>query len=165
MMTGLVERTIVYRDEPTGLWVKVRPDSIPTGSADFSGLKTTTSVAWIDMMRTISDLGYHQQGALVRSAVEKVLGIKRADFTFSLAFIEKKRPYCVRAVQLKPDDLDLGEKENRIALDRFADCWAKKSWPGPGEDGTDIPYIDLTTSYRERAKKRVELNLAEATDV
>lgn len=166
ILNGLIERTIVYRDEETGIWVKTRPDSIPTSSADYSDLKTTLSVAWIDMMRTISDYGYHCQGALIRTAVEKVLKIDRKLFTFSLVFVEKTRPYCCRVVQLKPDDLDLGEQENRLALNRFAECVAKKEWPGPGEgpEATDdVPYIDLTDWYRERAKARIKRLTSEPT--
>lgn len=166
ILTGLVERTIVYRDDETGMFVKVRPDAIPTASADFSDLKTTTSVQWIDMMRTISDYGYHMQAALIRTAAEKVLKIERRLFTFSLVFIEKTPPYCCRVVQLKPDDLDMGEQENRLALNLFADCVRKKEWPGPGEgpEATDdVPYIDLTDWYRERAKARIKRLVGEPT--
>lgn len=146
ILSGQIERTIIFRDNKTGLFVKVRPDAIPTASGDFSDLKTTTSIQTLDVMRSITDFAYHQQMALIRTAAREVLKIEPS--SFSLVFQEKKRPYCVRIVMLKRERLDLGEKQNRIALDLIARCIKEKHWPGPSED--DGPqYADLMPRYVE----------------
>jgi PDDEXK-like domain of unknown function (DUF3799) len=140
-LNGLIERSVFWKDQ-SGMWLKSRPDSIPGDSGDFVDLKTTTSVRWGDLVRTIGDCGYHQQGALVRRAAREVLGIEHP--TFTLVFVEKKNPWCVRVVTLKESDLDRGDKQNRIATDQFAACLKAGRWPGPGADREDAEYIELS---------------------
>ena len=140
-LNGQIERSIFWRDKATTLWVKIRPDAIPTSSVDFVDLKTTTSVKWLDIQRTIAEMGYHQQGALICEGAKRVLGIDRP--TFTLIFIEKKKPWCVRVVTLKDNELARGEKQNRYALDTIARCLKSKRWPGPGGDREDAELIEL----------------------
>jgi hypothetical protein len=74
--------------------------------------------------------------------------------SWSLVFVEKAPPYCVRVVQLKPPDIDLGERLNRMALRAIARGIKTKEWPGPAEvDGQDGAYIDQTDFYRTRAQQ------------
>lgn len=149
ILSGRIERTIVWRDEVTGLWVKCRPDAIPTSSGDFADLKTTRSVQFQDVRRTIAEYAYHQQMALIREGAVRVLKVRPA--SFSLVFIEKKPPYCVRVVMLQDKDLALGEQQNRRALDLIASCIKAKHWPGPG-DQEQASYVGLEDWYRARAK-------------
>jgi hypothetical protein len=157
-LNGQIERSIFWKDKATGLWLKARPDSIPLDSGDFVDLKTTTSVQWIDLQKTIFDCGYYQQGALVRRAAREVLKIENP--TFTLIFVEKKPPYCVRVVTLKDNDLALGDQANRHALDTIARCIKSAHWPGPGGERDDAAYIEMP----EWAQKRIEdkIKFAEA---
>jgi len=140
-LNGQIERSVFWKDKETGLWLKSRPDAIPTTSMDFVDLKTTTSVLWPDIQRAIAENGYAQQGALVCEGAKRVLGIDRP--TFTLVFIEKKPPWCVRVVTLKDNDLDRGAKANRYAIDGIARCMKAKRWPGPGGDREDAEHIEL----------------------
>ena len=149
-LAGLVERSIFWKDQKTGIWLKSRPDAIPGDSGDFVDYKTTESVEWTHLVRSIGDFGYHQQGALIRQAAREVLDIKSPSFT--LVFQEKKKPHCVRVVTLKDSDLDRGDKQNRIALDTFAACLKANHWPGPGGEREDAEYIELS----EYAKKSID---------
>lgn len=148
LLRGDIERSIFYKDKKTGLWVKARPDVIPNDSGDFSDLKTTTRTSFPLLMHAVGEHAYHQQAAVIREAAAAVLGLGMT--SFSLVFVESKRPFCVRIVVLDPRDIDLGHRQNRKALDIIADCIKAKCWPGPG-DG-HIVTIPLTEKYRESAE-------------
>lgn len=148
-LNGQIERSGFVKDKATGIWLKIRPDSIPTDSGDYVDLKTTISVDWSDLVRTIGDFGYHQQLALIRR-VARDLGLPFTSAT--LVFVEKKPPYCVRVVTVKDNDLDRGEKQNTATLKIFAECLKAKHWPGPGGDREDAEYIELS----DFAQKRID---------
>jgi PDDEXK-like domain of unknown function (DUF3799) len=139
-LNGLIEKSVFWLDKDTGLWLKARPDAIPVSSVDFVDLKITKSVLWPDLQRTIYEYGYHQQGALICRGAREVLKIENP--TFTLVFVEHKKPYCVRVVEIKDNDLARGEKQNRAALDLIAQCLKTKQWPGPGASRA-VEYIEL----------------------
>lgn len=160
ILNGAIEQSYFWKDTETGLWIKVRPDANPNDSLDFADLKTTTSVLWPDLRRTIYDQGYFQQGALVADACQHIL--KRPMNSFSLVFIEKKPPYCCRIVTLKENEIKRGQQCNRIALRTFADCFKAKHWPGPGGDQDDAAYIEMNEWDQKRLDERIKLQLGDA---
>jgi hypothetical protein len=141
ILNGQIERSMFWKDKKTGVWLKSRPDAVPGDSPDFADLKGAHSVKFEDVRRAIGDFGYHQQGALVRAAAREILDYK--SITFTLVLVEWKRPHCVRIVTLKDNDLDLGDRQNRWALDTFAKCWKEKRWPGPAGDQRDAEYVEI----------------------
>lgn len=153
ILNGLIEHTIVHRDEETGIWLKVRPDAIPNDSADFSDLKTCADVTDEGIESSIGEYGYHMQGAMVGMACRAVLG--REMTSFSLVFVEKKPPHCARIVTLKPADLELGEKQVRMALRLFRRALDTNHWPGPGGHQTDAAYVEMKPWHRSRAEHRL----------
>lgn len=159
ILNGLIEHSIVWQDKETGIWLKVRPDAIPTDSADFSDLKCTVSVRRDRLIRTVADYGYHMQGAMVAMACREVLGKEIA--SFSLVFVEKDPPHSVRVVTLKQCDLELGEKQVRAALHVFKRCLETGTWPGPGGVQTDAEYIELDDFARKRIEDRLPYFTAE----
>lgn len=159
ILSGLVERSMFWRDKKTGVWIKVRPDVISTAGGDYADLKTTQSVLHKDTQRSLDEYGYHQQGALVlEGAVE--LDVPAA--SFSLVWVEKKRPYCVRVQQLIDEDLIRGAKMNRVCVDTFHACFVAKHWPGPGDDRDHAEYIQLSDPARKRIDDRLQFQLREA---
>lgn len=147
-LNGYIERSMFWKDKATGIWLKSRPDAIPGDSGDFVDYKTTDSVDWTSLVRSIGEFGYHQQGALVREAARVVLDIKQP--TFTLVFQEKKPPHCVRVVTLKDNDLDRGSKQNRSAIDTFDRCLKSRHWPGPGGEREDAEFIELSDYEQKR---------------
>jgi len=137
-----------WRDDETGIWCKIRPDAIPTDSGDYADLKTTISVQHVDLSRTIADLAYHQQAALVAEGSEKVIGVPMAHFTF--VFVEKAPPYCVQIVEVNRGDIAIGQAQNHAALRLLRRCIDAKDWPGPGAG--HIYELSLTDRYRQRAE-------------
>lgn len=154
ILDGLVERTIVYKDPETGVFCKSRPDAIPADDL-YADLKTTASISTASLQRSITDFGYHAQGALVRSAV-RAIGLDMD--SFALIFVEKSRPYCVRVVTLKSEDLDRGESQNRVALHKFAHGIETGEWPGPG-DQYDAEPIGLMPYAIDRIDARLSLEI------
>lgn len=151
-LNGLVERSFIWKDKETGVWLKWRPDTTPVDSLDFNDLKTTESVLDGKVEQTLTAYQYHRQGALGRWACRELLGQNMA--AFSLLFVEKGKPHCSRFMTVKDVALDRGEQENRHALRVFWKCWKAKQWPGPRHH--DFEYIDLP----EREHKRIEEQLS-----
>jgi hypothetical protein len=153
LLKGAVECSGFVKDMETGLWIKVRPDVIPTAAGDFVDLKTTTDVTSYALMSTIRNFGYHQQGALIQEAVEQ-LGAGHAFEEFFLMFVETAAPYCARAFPLSREDLMRGRKQNRAMLRLIADCIDTGHWPGPGED--DLQPLPLSVDERARIDARLK---------
>lgn len=129
LLEGEIERSLIYRDAETGVWVKSRPDVLPTASRIVADLKTTTSQA---PDRAIWEYGYHAQGAVVRSAMKAVLDAEMEEFF--LVFVQAVPPYRVTIREIARVDLDAGAIQNRQALDVFARCLEAREWPaGDGE--------------------------------
>jgi len=151
LLVGEVECSMFWKDA-TGLWLKCRPDAIPTDSGDFADLKTTTSVGWNDLTRTIGDYAYHQQAALIFEGSRIAAKIEPSSFT--LVFVEKKPPYCVSPVVLRPEDIALGNRQNRRALDIIATCIERGEWPGPGDE--QIVSIGIPEWYEKMSKRNCD---------
>ena len=153
ILNGLIEHSMIFIDEPTGLYVKVRPDAIPTDDLDFSDLKTAFDVRDEAIEKAIGDLGYNMQGALVGMACRAILG--REMTSFSLVLAKKSPPYSSRVKTLKPADLELGERQARVALDMVKRCIDRGEWPGPGGTQTDAEYVEITPWRRTRIEDRI----------
>jgi hypothetical protein len=151
-LNGYIEHSGFWLDRETKVWLKIRPDVIPTDSGDFVDFKTTTSVQWADLQRTIAKMGYIQQFALMREGFRN-LGFPVASAT--LLFVERERPHCVRVVSLRPEDLDRGEKMNRAALRTFVRCYTSGHWPGPGGVRRDAEEIFMPDWHRQSVDSRL----------
>ena len=80
--------------------------------------------------------------------------------TFTLVFVEKTPPYCVRIVTLKDNDLDRGQRANEASLDAIAKCLKSKHWPGPGGDREDAENIELPEYAQKQIDDRIEFGIA-----
>src|SRR5262245_17610617 len=150
ILRGHVELTGVFKHE-TGLWVKVRPDVVPTDSGEFCDLKTAGEVTDVAIQSAIRVYGYHQQAGLVWEACE-ALGTPWREFI--LMFIETAIPHCARAVPLMEDDIGRGRLQNRAMLRKIASCMVENHWPGPGE-GDPRP-LPLGNDERSRIDDRLK---------
>jgi hypothetical protein len=158
-LSGQIERSFFWKDKETGVWLKWRPDAIPTADLDFCDLKTTESVLWPDLMRTVRKYAYYQQAALGRTACREVLG--RDMHSFTLLFIEKKGANCTRDVRFDDRDIDRGDHINRACLHRFVECLKTGSWPGPGAGNEGNERIRLSDETRASINQRVANEIGE----
>lgn len=132
ILEGLVEHTICWKDPETGIWVKVRPDVVP--SAEMLGdYKTIRSAHPEYIEKAISDLGYDMQLAICMEGVARVLGreIKSAYFVAQ----EKTEPYLVTVAPVRDNTLYWGARRNRKALNDIKRCLDEGFWPGYGGGG------------------------------
>jgi len=151
LLRGNVECSGFFKDQETGLWVKVRPDVIPTASGEFVDLKTAADVTTPALQSTIRSYGYHQQGALIWEACD---ALEQPFTQFILAFIETAAPYCSRLVPLTDDDLSRGRQQNRAMLRKIASCMTAAHFPGPGEGS--LQALALSTDERKRIDERLK---------
>ena len=152
LLDGFVEHSLVWRDEVSGIWLKARPDVILEGVDDIADLKTTSDITDDGIEKAIGASNLHMQAALVRMGWRALFG--RDISSFSLVFVESKAPHVCRVATFRPEDMDLGERQLRLALGVFAKCMASGRWFGPGGDQRDAAYIHLKPHYKARIDRR-----------
>jgi hypothetical protein len=153
-LQGLVEHTIIAQDKETGVFLKSRPDVIPTASREATDFKTTQSIAGYKLQQTLDDLRYDMQGELVSRCLEQAADFRLTNF--ALIFAAKKEPHEVAVRELKPYDLDESAKDNQAAIRTFALCMERGKWPGVGGGEDDARYLERSDRSRERAAARRE---------
>lgn len=151
-LSGLVEHTIIARDEETGLWLKSRPDAIPLDSTEFSDFKSTASVHERKLQRTLEDYRYDMQAVLASLCLEQAIGKPFTSFAFIFAM--KKPPHAVEVVELTSEDLADAALDIRISLRTLAHCLDTGRWPGPGGGRGDARYIGRSQRHRDDAMGR-----------
>ncbi|MEM8636142.1 MAG: PD-(D/E)XK nuclease-like domain-containing protein [Pseudomonadota bacterium] len=160
ILNGEIEQTLVCRyGGDKGLWLKSRPDIMPSDGNTFVDLKTAHDLSDEGLEKAIHKYGYYLQAALMR-IVARTLDIPFEEFVF--VFVETKPPYDVRVEQLKDNALDIGERDVRQALRTVEACISRGEWPGhAGFDYTpgyvDLPYwatqqINQRLQYQEAAE-------------
>lgn len=147
LLGGTPEVSLIWKDA-TDLWVKSRMDML-LDSDDIVDLKTTGDASHRAVMRDITQRGYHMQAALGAEAKERVLG--RETKGVFLVFIAKSPPYQCSIVSLDEEAIHLGRVQNRLALDRMAECMATGVWP---HDTDHIPTYTPPDWLRERVYER-----------
>lgn len=150
LLAGQVERSLFWKDGPTGVWLKSRPDVIPESDGIVVDLKTTTDASPDKVRRAIADRGYAMQGALIRAGMKAALGVEMSDFV--LVWVEKTPPYAVNITIVDPEWIEWGSRQLRRAVDTFARCVAANEWPAYPSDSTiSMPeYLRKSFEAQER---------------
>lgn len=127
VLSGRVERTMAYQCPETGIWVKARPDVIPTGDGVFADLKSVASMEEDFIERQLGDAGYYLQASMLRM-VCRALGVPFD--TFVLLYVLKDDVPDTAHVELSVHDIDRGEKVVRWCLRTIRRCLDAGEWPG-----------------------------------
>lgn len=159
LLKGEVERSIVWRDAKTGVWLKARPDVIPLDCDMIVDLKTCAAADHHSVCRAITEHGYHMQLALAYEGLLAVTGRRLTDFI--LVFVEKTPPYAVSVKAVDTIDIEYGRRQLRRAIDKFARCLELNEWPAYEDE--DIP-ATLQPHYRKRLADEAEQQLLPAVD-
>lgn len=155
ILNGSIEHSLIWRDEETGVWLKARPDALPAYDMAVADLKTCVDITDVGIERAISDNDLHVQAALVGMGLRALTG--RDMTSFSLVFVEKAPPYCVRVRELMPEDLALGEEQIRAVLPIFAKAVETGVWHGPGGGQVDAQYAGVTPWRRKAIERQLEI--------
>ncbi len=139
---GTPELSGYWRDPETGVRLRFRPDWLPNpgrGRLIVVDYKTATSAHPGHFARAAADYGYHQQVPWYLD------GLAACDIADDAAFVfivqSKTPPFPVSVIELKPDDIELGRRRNRKAIDLYAACAAHDHWPdyGQGVHSVSLP--------------------------
>ncbi len=103
---------------------EVRPDILSMGMV--GDIKTTRGGSRSEFARACYTLGYHRSAALYVDAMESI-GHPVSGFVFIA--LENTPPYESALYMLDDDALDLGRREYRALLERYADCMDADLWP------------------------------------
>lgn len=125
------EISLIWQDHATGLWVKSRPDMIPSNGMGFSDLKTTNDATKIGCQRAITKYRYDMQMALGVAGMRALIG--DLDAECYLIFVQTSAPYTVTPVRLDAETIYWARCWNRKALDLAAKCLEENHWPMPVE--------------------------------
>lgn len=157
---GMPERSLIWRDEETGVWLKSRPDWLPDDPAQgfLIDYKTARSIRPKKLGYDAFGYGYHVQAAMQFDAVWHVLGIKPLGIAHVVQ--EKESPYLAELRMFDARQLDHGRRAYRRALRLFKQCWqasqagkpVRSAWPGY----TDEPSYFLTPYETEKQMQEEE---------
>ena len=131
LIGDLTEISMIWQDEKTGLWVKSRPDCIPSNGLDFGDLKTFSpkgSDLLLAAMRAVTDHGYPVQMAMACEGAEQVFGMTASNC--ALIFTQTTEPYEPVPLMLDAEALHWGRVLFRDGLDKIAHGLETGEWPG-----------------------------------
>lgn len=151
-LSGLIEHTIIAKDEETGIWIKSRPDVIPVDSLEFVDFKTIADPSDDSVRRTLEDHRYDMQADLANQCLKGAVG--RAFESFGFVFAGKSPPHATNAIEVDPVDLAEAEADNRAALRTLARCIDTGRWPGPAGTRGDAATISRSEWSRKNAVGR-----------
>ncbi|MDP2358689.1 MAG: PD-(D/E)XK nuclease-like domain-containing protein [Beijerinckiaceae bacterium] len=134
ILSGEIERSLIWKDAETDVWLKSRPDVLPYGGELVADLKTCAAADADSTRRSINDYGYHMQLALCGIGMKAVLDRDISDNDYALIFAETKRPFAINVKPIGAEAIVYGRMQLRRALRKFADCFRKKEWPGFDDD-------------------------------
>lgn len=147
---GLPEQSYFCRDEKNGVWLKARPDFMPSHGKWIVDYKSTGSANPREFKKRAWDNGYAQQAAWYLDVVEAVTGSRPDEFWFVAQ--ETDAPHLVSVCKLDERALSWGAILNRRAIDVFAKCCAANSWPGyrdPQKPDRDAAFVISLPTYAE----------------
>jgi hypothetical protein len=137
--TGKPEKTLVWRDEQTGVMCRAKFDWLRSRAAGpylIPDYKSAASVETEHLRKSVWNFGYHIQACWYRSgAIALGLG---PDPDFLFVAQEKEPPYLVHVFRLDPAAQRAGEARCREALATYAACVKSGVWPGYADDITEI---------------------------
>lgn len=148
LLQGHVECSIVWK--VGDIWVKTRPDVLPTTSGMAADIKTTTDARGDAIRNAVQEHGYNQQGALIGQGLKEVLGIDMTDFV--LVWCEKAAPFDINISPIDGEWLAWGHRQNRKAIEIFARCWEAKKWPGYVQEITTGMPDWVRKSFQQQVK-------------
>tara|TARA_R110002072_G_scaffold49433_4_gene134373 strand:+ start:19422 stop:20405 length:984 start_codon:yes stop_codon:yes gene_type:complete len=141
LRSDLIEISMIWQDEQTGIWVKSRPDCLPSNGYDFGDLKTFSPKSRdliLSAHRSVTDFGYAMQMALAVMGAEQVLGSSATEC--GLVFVQTSEPYEAIPVRIDADSLYWARVLCRDGLNKMAECLKSGEWLGVGAEMTTYSY-------------------------
>ncbi len=153
LLDGAVERTFVYKDQQTGIWVRSRPDVVPADTI-FSDLKTASDFDEEFLQRQLFDNFYYGQAAMIRMACRE---LKIPFETFVFMFVLNDDVPDTTHAEISPFDMDRGEREIRWALNTIRKCLDSGDWTGARPFAGGERLINMKSWSAEKIDRFLEL--------
>lgn len=153
LFDGFVEHSLFWKDWKTGVWLKSRPDVIPTSSNMLVDLKTTDNASTDAVIKSITNYGYDIQAALAVDGMKQVLDREITNFWF--VFVEKDPPFAISVVEIDRDWILNARQRTRRGLDMFQRCLTEGEWPAYGPPRT----VFMPDWMRQRAETEQKYGL------
>lgn len=131
---GVAEQTLIWQDEETGLWIKIRPDSLnfDFGDGVCTDVKSTEDASAAAFARSCVNYDYDLQAAVY---LEGLRVTYKRDFDFCFLAVEKEAPNDVALYGAPEEMLQRGNRRFRRALRTLRTCIDTGNWPGYQPDG------------------------------
>ena len=130
---GMAEVSVIFRDPVTNVWIKTRPDWLPSASGAYlCDLKTTADLKSFERGAFL-DWRYDLKASLMMWGAREVLGLDPKGVLHIVQ--EKKAPYRVAALALTVTNDDTrsilmrARMQARRGIDLFAHCLETGVWP------------------------------------
>lgn len=115
----LIERSVIWSDEESGLTFKCRPDAYNPQTGLVVDLKTTKDASYRAMQGSSARYGYFLQAAMIREAL-LFHGLRFSKYL--LICVESAAPYVYRPLVIGEDALDSGLNEFNYLKRKLATC-------------------------------------------
>jgi len=131
---GLVEHSIIWQDEETGIWLKIRPDLLVVDAETWicADVKSTDDASPQSFIRSCINYDYDVSAALYLEGLRQTF---KRDFDFCFIACEKEEPYCVALYAAPEKMLKRGMRRVREALRVLKQCRDCDKWPSYQSDG------------------------------
>lgn len=141
LKSDLIEISMIWQDEATGLWIKSRPDCIPSNGYDFGDLKTFAPKSKdlrLAAIRSTTDYGYPMQLALAAEGAEILFRVTAEKC--GLVFVATAEPYEPIPLEIDAEALHWARLLNHLGLKRIAHGLETGDWPGAGVETVRYEY-------------------------
>jgi PDDEXK-like domain of unknown function (DUF3799) len=164
LSNGLPEMTLAWQDKETGVWLRARPDWLPSSIINHSPVRIVTDLKFLAMThcrphgfsKALFDFGYHQSSAFYDDGIEAIYGHRATNWLFIA--VEKEAPHSVSVYELPAQDVGRGRFQNKQAIRIFADCLAADKWPSYTSE--EIQVIGLPVWARKQIDEHGSMNAA-----
>ena len=156
---GLVESSIYWSDQETGLLCKMRPDfHIPPCEEHPHGLifdlKSAEDASVSGFQRAAYICGYHIQSPWYSDGFQAFYGTNEPP-QFLFGAVEKGAPFAVAVYAASDIFMDYGRQRIAEALDAFVECQRLNKWPGYPEE---ILPLELPAWVKVSNDEKVEVS-------
>lgn len=127
LRAGLVEHSIIWRDEETGIWQKIRPDCL---CVDFDtgiclDVKKTLDASPDAFVRACVNYDYDLQAAIYLEGLRQTF---KRDFDFVFLAVEEAAPHGCALYGAPSEMLERGERRYRHAMNLLKSCRESNEW-------------------------------------
>ena len=123
----MIEQSIFWKDEETGILLKSRPDFVNHEAKIIFDLKTTNDASFDGFRKSKLSYEYDIQAYTQQLAVYCLTGEM---YLVCHIAIEKEAPYIVKGWEVTEPEFTMGEFKLRKALQYYNDCMRLNKWRG-----------------------------------